>query len=337
MKKLVVLMAVLAIAVPSMAGTTVSCAQIGTTAQFTISYAYDGTGSVPRAFALDVTTNLGSFSAVAATMTGESTTVTKGFGIFPGTIAIDSTGSVTSVGTPVAPQTDLPSGTLAGLNTAGMTLELGSLYATSAAAPVVAGTASSGILVTVTMSGMAQDSAAKVATITIVPNTARGGLVLEDATSVGAFSSACTVTIPALPPSDCFSNSLSTFTRWTLSGKPDCWCPPTSVTGLPKGGSGYQCVGDADGTRYASTYRVYNGDISAISASWKKNIGASGYNTCADVDHAAYAGVYGVYNGDVSRVAAMWKKTDAQLNSILGMTSGVINYCGRATVPTSYK
>jgi hypothetical protein len=57
--------------------------------------------------------------------------VNPDFPIFPGTIAIDLSGPEPSIdyGTPVAPQSDLPSDTLPGLGTPGLTFEMGSLYA----------------------------------------------------------------------------------------------------------------------------------------------------------------------------------------------------------------
>jgi hypothetical protein len=335
MKKIVALLVIAVVAMPAMAATTISCAQVGGSGSntFTVSYSDNGVAPAPRAFALDITTSTGTITGVTATKTGESTSGSKGFGIFPGTINIDSAnGTVTDVGSPVAPNSDLPSGTLGGIGTVGATVELGSLYADSTGKP-----ATSGTLVTVTLAGMVQGASAKVSTITIVGNTARGGLVLEDASTV-APSTSCTVTVPALPVSDCFASSLSTYARWTASGKPSCWCPPTSVTGFPVGGTGYQCMGDVAQQKEAITgYRVYTPDLNAMSASWKKVLGASGYNACADVAHQAEAITnYGVYTPDLNRMSTFWKKTDAQLNVTLGIGTGG-GYCGQATVPAAYK
>jgi hypothetical protein len=304
---------------------TMECGQQHMNVYFSVRYSYDGVGSFPRAFALDITASPGVISAVTPAVTGESSTGSKGFGIFPGTMTISSDGIVTDSGTPVAPQSDLPAGTHAGLGTQAVTVELASLYATTAAKP-----ANSGKLCTVVVSNLPWFSTV---TLTITPNVARGGIMLEDGTSTGSFSTGCNgVFLGTL--CDCFASSLSTYNRWISSGKPSCWCPPASVIGMPYGGSGYQCVGDVDGTKFGS-YRVYNGDVQAIAASWKKNIGAGGYNPCADVDHAVF-GSYGVYNGDISRVSSMWKKTDPQLNAILGVgTTG--GYCGMPTVPPAYK
>jgi hypothetical protein len=193
MKKLVALLVVMAIAAPSMAATTIGCAQVGTTApyQFVITYAYDGTGSFPRAFALDVTTNLGTFTGATPAMSGESTSTTKGFGIFPGTIAIGTDGVVTNYGSPVAPQGDLPGDTKQGLTYNNMTLELGSLYVGTAAKP-----ANSGTLATVAMDIPTTGTA----TISIVGNASRGKLVAEDASSTAVPTSCAVVKAPGDAP-----------------------------------------------------------------------------------------------------------------------------------------
>jgi hypothetical protein len=328
-KYLAILAVVLSISISSQAAVTISCAQAGsggcgssTGKLFTVSYMYDGIGSFPRAFALDITTSIGTISGVTAAKVGESTSDSKGFGIFPGTIVIDTAaGTISSIGSPVAPNADLPSGTLGGIGTSGVTVELGSLYADSTDKPN-----NSGVLVTFAVS-------TSPATITIVSNVARGRVVLEDGTNIPA-SSSCSLVAPVCD--DCFSNALSTYARWTQSGKPTCWCPPATATGLPGGGTGYQCLGDADQAKFG-TFRVYTADLNLVIASWKKNIGASGYNACADIDHAAF-GTFGVYTGDLNRLVGKWKLTDAQLNAILGQRSnGTQIYCGQGEVPPPYK
>jgi hypothetical protein len=198
-KYLAILTLVLCLSVSLPAATNVTCAVSGTptntSAKFTVNYAYTGTDSFPRAFALDITTSLGVISGVTATKVGESIVGALGFGIFPGTIAIDSAGAVTSVGSPVAPQSDLPGGTMAGLGTSGVTVELGSLYATSAAKPNSIGT------ILAVAIAFVSSSSARTATINVVPNMARGGVVLEDGTSTGTFVGTTLTITP--PPCAC--------------------------------------------------------------------------------------------------------------------------------------
>jgi hypothetical protein len=86
---------------------------------------YDATGSseLPRAFSLNIQSDDANIIAVG--------NVNPDYPIHPGTINIDLSGAEPSIdyGTPVAPQSDLPSDTLPGLGTPGITIEMGSLYA----------------------------------------------------------------------------------------------------------------------------------------------------------------------------------------------------------------
>jgi len=320
-----------ALCAPGMGAVAISCADIGSQ-KFTVAYAYTGTESFPRAFALDITTNVGTIGGVTAAKTGESTSASKGFGIFPGTIVIDSAaGTVTHIGTPVAPQSDLPSGTLGGIGTSGVTVELGSLYADASGKPDA-----SGLLVTVAVSGTVSNT-----WVSIVGNMARGGVVLEDGTSMPVTA---TCVLAYLPPPDCFywpvgrSINPTKFDRWTACGKPACWCPPTFVTGLTAGSSGYQCMGDADGAKAPITnIRVGGPDVMKLAASWNKKPGQSGYNVCADIDHApAPITNIGVGGNDLDRLIQNWNNLDAQLNTKLKVGAGG-GYCGQATVPASYQ
>jgi hypothetical protein len=79
------------------------------------------------AFALKISVDAGTITDVCDYHTGESVTGSKGYGIFPGTIAIDSNGTVTDYGTPVAPNSD-PGASGTGLDTNMIIVELGSLY-----------------------------------------------------------------------------------------------------------------------------------------------------------------------------------------------------------------
>lgn len=162
MKKILALLTILAIVAPSMA---VELAGVDN-ADLTGTVGYDATDeTMPRAFAFDITVDNGAvITAIDAAFTGEG----AGFGIFPGTIEISAEGVVTAAGTPVAPQSDLPSDTLAGLGTGGVTVEMGSLHVAGA------GPAATGNLFTVTVD--------KPCTVTITPNVSRGGIVLVDAT-----------------------------------------------------------------------------------------------------------------------------------------------------------
>ena len=87
-------------------------------------------GNRPRAFGLNITVTNGSIIDINAPFEGECDDVNRGYGIFPGTIAI-SGGEVTNYGsedyTPVAPN-DAPGAEDTGLDTNTIVVEMGSLY-----------------------------------------------------------------------------------------------------------------------------------------------------------------------------------------------------------------
>jgi hypothetical protein len=149
MKKLI-LFAVLVFTVPATAGVVITCdgGKVG----------YNATGITGnvRAFALDITSD-GTITDVQCLSTD--------YGIYPGSIVIDeATGNVTDYGTCVC-DASYP-GTLSGVGTSGVTVEMGSLYASGDPAP-----ADTGDLVQVTHSGTQ---------LTVEVNVIRGGIVMEN-------------------------------------------------------------------------------------------------------------------------------------------------------------
>ncbi|MCK4885842.1 MAG: hypothetical protein KAS96_00575 [Planctomycetes bacterium] len=153
MKKLVLVLAVLIVSLPAMAAVTITAdCNDGV---YTVSYATDG--NLPRAFALDITVATGTIDAVGG--------LSADYDIYPGSIVIID-GDVNDPGSAVCD--DSYPDTLGGIGTAGITVEMGSLYADGDPAP-----AASGILFTFTTS-----EAETVATVT--ENGIRGGLVMED-------------------------------------------------------------------------------------------------------------------------------------------------------------
>ncbi len=130
-------------------------------------------GEVVRAFALDVTVDRGQIIGLTNFFRGPSTAAARGYGIFPASFRDNV--SVTS-GTnadwnapaysPAAVTADNPAGTLPGLYSTGITLELGALWdpAVPAAVPPSAGT-----LCTLLLS--------QAAYVTITTNAIRGGII----------------------------------------------------------------------------------------------------------------------------------------------------------------
>jgi hypothetical protein len=137
---------------------------------------YKTTAAEPiSAFALDVTVDAGNITGISGFVRGESTATAPGYGIFPASfaasISVDpETGEVSdwSVAdyTPLA--NPLHPGALGGLNTPGVTLEMGALYALQENAPAL-----EGLLCKLTIS--------EAATIIVGLNEIRGGIVMRDA------------------------------------------------------------------------------------------------------------------------------------------------------------
>ncbi len=132
-------------------------------------------GEVVRAFALDVSVDSGVIFAVSDFFVGPSRVGAQGYGIFPASFRDHATVSAgTNVAydltqySPLAVVADNPGGTLPGLNSSGVTLELGALWDPTlpAAAP-----GSSGTLCALHLS--------RAANVSVAANLTRGGIVLS--------------------------------------------------------------------------------------------------------------------------------------------------------------
>jgi hypothetical protein len=89
------------------------------------------------AFGLRVSVDAGTITAVSPNHVGESNSTAKGFGIFLGTIDINSTtGAVDNYGTPVAPNSPDTGTAGTGLDTNTVVIELGALYEDGNAPPL---------------------------------------------------------------------------------------------------------------------------------------------------------------------------------------------------------
>jgi hypothetical protein len=158
-----------------MAAVTLSCTADGNTGE--VSVYYSSTGTLPRGFGINVTLN-NDANIVSASDFND------GFWVAPGSVDVnDTTGEIDSGGNRVASAVDYPGVTLEGPPDGnGMTIEMGSLYVGAPNAP-----ASSGLLFTFIVD--------KECTVTLSGNSARGNVVLEDATEDSTdYGSGCTVT-----------------------------------------------------------------------------------------------------------------------------------------------
>jgi len=195
MRKLMLIVAAIAIAAPALA--TVELGIVNNT-DGTADITYNCTaGEAVRAFALDITVDTGTIDAVSGFKTGESVTGSLGYGIFPGNFRDYINPATPNWGdpnyTPIAPSGDPDA--LGGLGTAGVTIELGSLYV-DANAP-----AASGTLCILDIS----DTALMCVTL----NTSRGGVVLEDATAAPTNTlPVCETIVAGNPPPACWAAPL---------------------------------------------------------------------------------------------------------------------------------
>lgn len=133
-------------------------------------------GEVVRAFALDVSVDTGRIISISDYFRGLSTAENQGYGIFPASfrdhITLDPQNNInwnTSEYTPLAVMADNPLDTLAGLNSSGVTLELGGLWDPNVqeAVPRPTGTLCSLHISSGTM-------------VTLKANRSRGGVVLAE-------------------------------------------------------------------------------------------------------------------------------------------------------------
>jgi len=151
MKKTVLVLAVLMLAVPVMAGVRIDANQVGTTKVVQVSY-IAADGNIPRAFALDV----------RISEANDANVLPYGFNqnyyVAPGTFTY--IGGVTVWGNPAV-----------GPNTVGFTTEMGSLWATNDPCGHIAQPPSTGVLFSFKV-----DHAC---TVTLTENSQRGGVVME--------------------------------------------------------------------------------------------------------------------------------------------------------------
>jgi hypothetical protein len=267
MKKLIVILAIVAIASPVMAAVTISGSKSGTSV--TVNYA-GGPNSV-RAFALDITASTGTITAATC---GNSS-----YYVYPGSIQIVS-GSITGYGSCICSST-YP-GTQPGLTTSGVTVEMGSLY-TGTTKP-----ASSGQVLTLTLSNSA-------ASVVVSRSTGRGGVVMERPEESAADNLPITIgsdclyvgrTFPATKGFTGLTVNSTHMAKWNYLGKPNCWC----CLGQKRGNSVYTG---------ASANRPDNADLTPIKSTnaWMKFYTQTGYIPCADVDFGGR-----IENTDVTRI-----------------------------------
>jgi hypothetical protein len=281
MKKLILVLAILVVAAPAFAVLDVNlvlCAN-----DVNIVYTGGDPCNLPRAFALKIELVGGTDPCIVIKdvndykKNGESTSASKGYGIYPATIAIDSCGVVNSWGSPLADPND-PGGSKA-LPSKTIILELGSLYA-----PVhdwVNAPDPCGILCELHFD--CNGSNGNVNIRMTDEDTYRGGVVLEDGTTVDVNKTLLyTPCVAAQPPSKCLKSTIpdqNEWNGWVQFGEPNCWCFKR------------QCRGDSNGGKLGAAW-VASNDLNLLKRALSKNdtclatISYSGVpGICADFDH----------------------------------------------------
>lgn len=299
MKKIVFILVLLLFTAPALAtNVTIDANQVGDTNEVVITYFSDG--NLPRGFGLDITVTDGNIVACIPAMEGECTDSDRGFGIFPSTIVIDDTppqAVIIFAGNPVS--TIQPA--LGGLDTNGVTIELGSLYQEPNSPPL--GTESDPIVLCTIV--VTEDCIVR-----IKGNAARCGegspaygVVMEnpDEIPIVVFGIA-DVNIDD-GPGPCFPSDHPDYDEWVLVGEPNSWCYT------------YQCYGDADGKQggdpFSGYFYVEYADLNALIASWKKPTTDPAFDISADFsrseDGDPFSGYFRVEYKDLNIVIANWK------------------------------
>ena len=179
MKKIVLVLAVLLLAVPALAEVSITIEDEG---DGIVAIRYDARTQDPnvRAFALDIAVTAGTIETIYDFKVGESNSVDPGFGIFMGSIQINEEGEVVNFGDPVAPE-DSP-GSIGILGEPNLTIELGALYYDDVNAPDPCG-----LICRVTVT---EDC-----NMCITENETRGGITMQDLSEISVVTLPCNIPI----------------------------------------------------------------------------------------------------------------------------------------------
>jgi len=264
MKKLILVLAILAVATPVFAAPSISLVNVGS-GKVDVRYTGADPCNLPRAFALVVEVNKTAIiTGISNYKTGVSTSTSKGYGIYPARIAIDGNGVVTGWGNPLADPCDpLPSGSDQILPSQKLVLEFGSLYA-----PVGYGSpnapATDGNLCTLDVNCNGSTGTVDIK-VTGEVTYRGGGIVLENGT---------TATVSATLAYSCGG------------GWPACW------------GYAAQCHGDTNG----NGGQINTTDLGAFRNAFGRNYGDAQYDPCADFNRDGHVnttdlGIFRTYFG----------------------------------------
>jgi hypothetical protein len=328
MRKIALTLVVLMLAASASEG-TVSLTMSSWGDEITIHYDAGGEPNLVRAFALNISAdNDTNIVAILDDAENAAYYQWQPYNIYPGQVVIEVNATsgkaeIVDQGSPAADPCEYPgTGTLPGLGTDGITIEMGSLYEKGEESPPAA----AGNLVTFVVNNDCN--------ITVTVNTARGGVVLENGSSTSISVSAPYKHVGCLPKGH------ADYSEWELAGKkvgrPACWC------------FGAQCHGDADGKLGGSTktglYRVgpidltifsnfYYSDANNLEPDFGSGVGAAGL--CADFAHdmggSTKTGLYRVGPTDLTIFGNYYYSNADNLELPFG--SGVPKDCGGTLLP----
>ncbi len=265
MRKIILILAVVIVfASPTWA--TVNLTYAAWSDEITVHFDASGESNLVRAFALDITVDSGAKIVDVIPLDPK-------YNIYPGSIDInDATGDVDDYGSAACDPGY--AGTLGGLGTSGVSVEMASLYFPPGdGSPNAPGT--SGDLFTIVVDNDCN--------VTIVENAIRGGVILTD----GADAS---ISASVYNHVGCLPKAASYYATWVAmgqlgkTGRPGCWC------------FARQCYGDADGDDEGGfiTGYWYVGipDLDIMSGAWLvkepgkgPGIASVPNGICADFDH----------------------------------------------------
>lgn len=271
MRKMLAVLVVMLVATPAMAAVNITCTHEGA-GVVRIDYDAQTEVELVRAVALDITVDDGTIVGISDYPTDGSN-----YGIYPGSIEIVD-GNVVDYNDPVAPSDD--PGAKGGIDTAEITIEMGSLYEQGGTPPPTSGT----------LCKISVDSPCG-CTVSVALNDTRGGIVLEDASTPG------TVNLGTCLVPGCFPSGHPDYAEWLNVGCPQCWCYPR------------QCHGDADGAPEGkNNYWVAGNDLAILRDAWLKPLAQlSGNEICADFDHATEGkNLYRVAGNDLQILRDNW-------------------------------
>jgi len=286
MRKQILIITVLLLAVPAMATVEVRCAQEFTTNQVVVTYDVDD-GNNFRAFGIKISVNNG--ATISSIDVNDAD-----YYVFPGSIDINEAGDVNDWGSPIAAQ-----------DSNSFILEMGSLYKV--------GSDEDHNTVPPTNGWLCKFRVDSDCNVAIANDAARGGVVMENLDFAGSVDligtnfNACGCLGTGHPDCDAF----------IAAGAPVCWCYPRQchgdVDGVATGGTkgGYWYIGDDELNLLIAAWKLlepndgnwWPGGPGADSVSVN---GVSGI--CANFDHVVEGGTKGGY----------WAVGDSDLNMMIG-------------------